>query len=67
MEYEDVIKIIQNELFCDPVKSTNLAGDLNTLKSEVIPALLNRIANLEAALQRESEERFKFKNSLGDL
>ena len=67
MEYEEAIKTIADELFCDPVRSKNLSGDLNILKSEVIPALLNRISNLENALQRESEKIFQFKSSAGEL
>jgi hypothetical protein len=67
MEYENVMKVIEDEKFCDPIKSTNLSSDLTELKTVVIPALLNRIKDLEAALQRDSEKMFNFKNSLEEL
>jgi len=67
MEYETVVKIIENETFCDPIKSTNLSADLTELKTVVIPALLNRIKDLEAALQRDSEKIFSMKSSREEL
>jgi len=67
MEYETVVKIIENDTFCDPIKSSNLSADLTELKVVVIPALLNRIKDLEAALQRDSDKIFDLKTSRDGL
>ena len=67
MDYETVMKVIENEAFCDPIKSVNLSSDLTQLKTVIIPALLNRIKDLEAALQRDSEKIFNLKGSRSEL
>lgn len=67
MEYETAVNKIQDETFCDSVKSQNLSSDLSLLRTEVIPALMGRIANLESALQRDSEKIFSFKSSRDEL
>lgn len=64
MKYEDSLDLINNDKFCDPVKSPNLAFDLSVLKTEVIPSLLQRISELEIALHREVENVFKKDNEL---
>lgn len=67
MNYEDALVRIKDDSFCDSVKSSNLGADLALLKSEVIPALMSQINNLEKALQRDSEKIFTFKNSRDEL
>lgn len=67
MTYDEALVKIQDETFCDSVKSANLSADLSVLKGDVIPALLTQISNLEKAVQRDSEKIFNFKSSRDEL
>lgn len=59
MEYLEALLHVTDDDFCNPGKSKHIGQDLIVLRTEVLPALLTRIAELEGALQREGDIAFK--------